>query len=255
MVQNKITPKQLEILILLYRFRFLNRHHIQTFLNHKNHVRINAWLKDLTRRKIIGRRYSNTIGENNKPAIYYLNSQSHSILKNKSAIDKRILKRVYRERLRSKRLQNHYLLLANLYFLFLKQTKIDETLHFYTSTDLVKHTYIPLTRPDAYIALKSSNQAKRYFLDIIDHDTPRYALRQKIDSYFEYYDDDTWQQATGYQFPKILLVCPSQSLKYYLKKYLSQKLESELSDIEFYVSVSDSLLSSNSHGWSLVEFE
>lgn len=255
MVQNKITPKQLDILLLLYSFRFLNRHHIQSFLNHKDYRRINAWLKDLTAKKIIGRRYSNTIGENTKPAIYFLSSQSHSILKDKTDIDKRILKRVYRERIRSKRLQDHQLLLADLYFLFLKQRKENETLHFYTSTDLVKHTYLPFTRPDAFIALKSPNESKRYFLDIIDHDTPRYALRRKIDYYFEYYDDDTWQQATGYEFPKILLVCPSESLKYYLNKYIREKLESELSDIDFYLSVSDSLLSSNSHGWSLVEFE
>jgi hypothetical protein len=42
-----LTPKQQEILKLLYKYKFLNRTQIQTLLSHKDKRRIITWLKDL----------------------------------------------------------------------------------------------------------------------------------------------------------------------------------------------------------------
>ena len=42
----KLTPKQQNILVLLYQYRFLNRIQIQTLMGHKDYRRINAWLAD-----------------------------------------------------------------------------------------------------------------------------------------------------------------------------------------------------------------
>lgn len=245
-MEIKITPKQLEILHLLYRFRFLNRHHIQSFLNHKDPKRINEWLKDLTSKQIIGRNYSKKLGENIQPAIYYLSSKSHRILKEQDNIDKRILKRVYRERLRSGRLIDHHLLLADIYFYLQSQAKeSNQELHFFTKTDLTKHTYLPYQRPDAYIALKAGkDEVKRYFLEILDPDTPRFALRKKISDWCEYFDDNTWQETTQHHFPSILIVTSSESVKYFLNHHISQVLESEMTEIDFYLSTVDAITAS-----------
>jgi len=239
-----ITPKQLEILNLLYRFRFLNRHHIQSFLNHKDPKRINTWLKDLSSKQIVGRIYSKKLGENTRPAIYYLASKSHRILKFQKDIDKRILKRVYRERLRSKRLIDHHLLVAELFFLLKNQAQ-SQQLHFFTKTELAKHNYLPFQRPDAYIALEANKKlVKRYFLEVVDPDTPRFALRSKITHYFEYSDDNTWQEATGHDFPSVLIVCPSESVKHYLNHHISQALEQEWADIQFFLTSAQTLAAS-----------
>ena len=242
-MEIKTTPKQLEILHLLYRFRYLNRHHIQSFLKHKDPKRINTWLKDLTSQQIIGRIYSKKLGENTQPAIYYLASRSHQLLKDQANIDKRILKRVYRERLRSRKLIDHHLLVAHLYFLLQDQAaQSNQEIHFFTKTDLTKHTYLPFQRPDAYIALQANKDTlKRYFLEIIDPDTPRFAMRAKISQWIEYYDEDTWQEATNHPFPAILLVCSSESVKHYLIHHIAQTLEQELSDINFFLTSTQAL--------------
>jgi len=120
---EKITPKQLEILLLLYRFRFLNRTHIQKFLNHKDPRRINTWLKDLTERNIIGQRYSRKLLANTKPAIYHLSTKSRKILLTQRGINEKLLKRVYREKTRSERLIRHCLLVADIYFFLEKKLK------------------------------------------------------------------------------------------------------------------------------------
>ena len=64
-----ITTKQKEILLQLYRFRFLNRVQIQTLLIHKDAKNTNVWLKDLTNKKYIERIFEKKAGIND-PAIY-----------------------------------------------------------------------------------------------------------------------------------------------------------------------------------------
>lgn len=71
MEQLPITSKQIEILALLYRFRFLNRVQIQILLHHKDYRRINDWLKDLTEREYVGRVYSRKQVGINIPAIHF----------------------------------------------------------------------------------------------------------------------------------------------------------------------------------------
>ena len=50
-----ITKKQETILTLIFTFRFINSKQIQEFLQHKDHRRINSWLKDLTEKEYVER--------------------------------------------------------------------------------------------------------------------------------------------------------------------------------------------------------
>ena len=112
----KVTPKQLEILLYLYRFRFLNRSHIQKLLHHKDPKTINVWLKNLTQKNVIGRHYSTKLKENTKPAIYFLVAKSRYLLIEEPGVDEKLLKkRIYREKTRSQRFVNHSLTLADFY--------------------------------------------------------------------------------------------------------------------------------------------
>lgn len=234
-----ITPKQLQILILLYRFRFLNRIQIQTILKHKDPKRINTWLKDLTNKKIIGRHYSKKLSENNKPAIYYLAINCKQFLINQNEINENILKRVYREKTRSLKFINHSLTLANFY-LDITKNITTEKIHFFTKTDLVNYDYLPINHPDAYIS-KEDNTTKRYFFEIIDEGTPRFILRSKINQYIEYYTENIWQEKTGYQFPTVLLMCPNIILKEFLNKYINKTLEENQVEINFYTTTTQKI--------------
>ena len=239
MVTSIVTPKQLEILILLYRFRFLNRSQLQTLLNHKEPRRIKTWLKDLTDKKIIGRHYSTKFNENTKPAIYYLITKSKTLLIERPEVDPNALKRVYREHMRSQRLIEHCIRLAKFYLQLKEQTK-GKTLHFFTKTDLTTHDYFPYSHPDAYIAIKDGKKMKRYFFEIIDEGAPRFILRSKIKMYIEYFSENTWTTNTGHPFPKILLLCPNNQIKDYLHKHISLAMEEEVEvEIDFFLSNTD----------------
>jgi len=252
---EQTTPKQLNILLLLYRFRFLNRIQIQKLLNHKDPRRINTWLKDLTTRNIIGRKYSTKLLANTKPAIYHLATKSRAILLIQPNINEKLLKRVYREKTRSDKLINHCLLVADLYFLLDKQAQTNKTkLHFYTKTDLVSHYYLPYKRPDAYIAIESKRQTKRYFLEIIDEGTPRFMIRSKINQYIEYFQANTWQNRTDHPNPTMLFVCPEELTKIFLNKYILQMQEEEPEiDLEFFLTTQNQINSNQADLWERVE--
>jgi hypothetical protein len=256
MDELKVTPKQLEILLLLYRFRFLDRTHIQRFLNHKDRRRINSWLKDLSTRNIIGRKYSRSLKENTKPAIYYLSTNSRKILLDLPETNEKALKRVYREKKRSKKFIEHCLLLADIYFYLNQQITNKDKLHFFTKVDLRTHYYLPYKRPDAYIAIESENRIKRYFLEILDPETPRFMLRNKISSYIGYFDEETWQEKTGHPDPSILVICPDETIKKFLFKHIRQVLEEEADDeLRFYLTTRDDVRFSEMdvNVWELVE--
>src|SRR5258708_25110285 len=80
MTLPSITKKQFEILLLIYRFRYIDRKQIQTILKHKNHRRILAWLNKLVAQHCIGSISSKKMPENTKPTVYYLGKYGRKIL-------------------------------------------------------------------------------------------------------------------------------------------------------------------------------
>ncbi len=237
-VPEPITTKQLEILLLLYRFRFLNRIQIQHFLNHKSDTRITSWLKDLTDRKIINRIYSQTINEINKPAVYYLGLNSRHILLQDKRCNPKLLKRVYREKGSSPGFQEHWQFMADLYFYFHAVSKEQNAeLHFLSTTDLVDYSYLPLPLPDAYIAVKDKDQTKRYFLELIDGTDKWFTVDTRVKQYNSYFKKQYWQSHVDYPFPKILFILPHGKLKTHLQKFIKDQLKYERIDIHFFLGI------------------
>ncbi|SRR5258708_2311135 len=111
-----ITKKQLEILLLLYRFRFLDTKNIQLLLHHKLPSRIQSWLFDLNQKDYIHQFYNKTsFVERTKPAIYCLSTKAKKILKTQKECDPYLLGQIYREKNRSKEFRQHCCYIADLY--------------------------------------------------------------------------------------------------------------------------------------------
>ncbi|EKD87199.1 MAG: hypothetical protein ACD_37C00013G0001 [uncultured bacterium] len=83
-----------------------------------------------------------------------------------------------------------------------------------------------------------NRKSRRYFLEIIDEGTPRFMIRKLVEKYVTYYDAQTWERTTGYNFPKVLLLCPNENIKNFLHRYIAQILEEEAqADIAFYLAL------------------
>jgi hypothetical protein len=244
MTIDDLTDKQLEILLLIYRFRFLTRIQIQQFLNHKDYSLINRYLKTLTDYQLINRIYSTKRSDINNPAIYFLATKSKSLLKDYEKCNPDVLGRVYREKHRSETFRNHCLLLADLYFKFQEAARQQKAVcHFYTATDISDIAYAPLPLPDAYITIKESRKhIKRYFLDIVNVGVPMFAIRRRIYQYCRYFVGNYWQDHNKDPFPKVFLICPTLRVQKSLLKSIPQTLAVEDADISFFLGLKDDLV-------------
>jgi hypothetical protein len=233
-----LTDIQLTILLFLYRFRFLTSIQLQKLLNHKTPRLTNYHLKILTSKNYINKHYTRTLGLGNLPAVYFLAPGSINVLHEKNDIPLSRLKKIYKEKTRSKQFIDHALLIAE-YYLFLQNDsiKINQTLHFFTKSDLLSHQYIIHPLPDAYFArINENKETKRYFVEVVEENAPRFALRKRIDQYNDYIEDGKFEEATSHPFPSILFICPTVGIMIYLKKHLARVYE-ELSfdDVSIYV--------------------
>jgi len=243
-MDSPLTSRQIEILILLAKFRFLNRQQIQTLLKHKDFRLIITWLNDLTEKEYTGRIYSRKFGENTKPAIYFLSPKSRKVLKKQKGLEKEKFNWIYREKNRSKKFIEHCLFLTQVYLSFLSSTVKKAKVHLFTKTDLAKYPYLLDPLPDAYIAIEQNGEViRRYFLEAFDKATPRFVLRGRVQKYLDYSEEGEWEANTDHPFPSILFVCQDETVKSYLYRYIKKILDEAISDISFFLTTKDSIKS------------
>lgn len=251
----KLPQAQFDILHYLYRFRFLTSLQLQKLLKHSNIRLTNYHLKNLITQNYIGKHYSRTLGQANLPAVYYLSSQSIKVLSDSPDFDKRALKRIYREKIRSQQFITHCSFVAE-YFLYLRgeSDKSKHTLHFFTKTDLLAHPYLIHPLPDAYFArVDDIGVTKRYFVEVVEDSSPRFALRKRIEQYCDYIDDGKFTEATGHDFPTILFICPGYASLIYLKKHIARIYEeTSLDQIEIYIATKEGAFSGS---WEQINAE
>lgn len=251
----KLPQAQLDILTYLYRFRFLTSLQLQKLLKHSNIRLTNYHLKNLITQNIIDKHYSRSLGLANLPAVYYLSSGSIKLLDDQVDFDKRALKRIYREKIRSQQFISHSSFVAE-YYLYLRgeSEKSKHTLHFFTKTDLLAHPYLIHPLPDAYFArVDAKGGTKRYFVEVVEDSSPRFALRKRIEQYCDYIDDGKFTEATGHDFPTLLFICPGYASLIYLKKHISRIYEeTSLDQIEIYIATIEQAFAGS---WEKIEAE
>ena len=224
--RHNITNKQQEIILLLFKFRFLKRIQIQKLLKHKNHQLINSWLKNLTNKEYIKRKYNRSFPDNLKPAIYYLANNGIGYLKDPGGYDPAVLKYLYNEKLRTETFIDRCLLLTDIY-LGLKSRETDKLkFSLYLACDYTKLKERELLKglnPSSYLIQKKSDHAKFYFIEILS-DLPVQWLRQKVKRYLKLYEESEWEVLTKRDFPNLLMICPNYRILDYLRKYIKRLL-------------------------------
>ena len=248
----KITSKEKQVPKLLYKFRFLNSNHIQKALKHKNHHRINEWLNDLVSKGLIEK----IDDEKNvtKPAVYCLSQKAKNILKDDKNINKNFLKWLYKEKDRDRKFIAHHLSLADIYIFFLSKQKKNTILNFFNKHELRTYKFFPEDLPDVYISTKTNGTSNRYFLNLFEEYTPKWALRKIIKDYISYFEEGTWQSNTKEKFPKILIVSPDENTKKHLSFFTRSKINIFEEDLSFYLTTKDKLQNANNENiWQKLE--
>ena len=243
MTQQTITTKQKEILTLIYKYKFLNRIQIQSFLKHKDHRRINSWLKDLTEKEYLKRIWSNGYIERTRPSIYYLAPNSLSFLSKRYFITPKYFSNIAAEAEAGP--AEHYildsLLLADLSLSFLTKDMKAKSSLVITKTELTEpySEYCFLAeekiKPELLFAKEASSRSmtKYYLLEVIEKYSSFILVRNKIKRYFDLYYSNDWEDNMDGEFPTILFVCHSMYLLIYAKRYARRIRADEYPDADF----------------------
>jgi hypothetical protein len=222
----KIKDKQTEILLNLYRFRFLNRNQIQQLLNHKKHNRIIKWLNELAKEKYVNCEFERKFGA--IPSVYCLGTKARKELKKRKEIKEKLLERVYQEKNSSQEFKAHNMAIADIYLSLVDLTKKhDAKLNFYTAVDLTDMKYLVLPHPDAYFSIEQKKFTKRYFLDVFNLNSSEKWLFKRVKQYFKYYEEEYWQDHNQNPFPEIIFVYYDLKTKKELEKIIRKNLEDE----------------------------
>ncbi len=228
MLQTHITNKQKEILLLLYRFRFLNRLQLQQLLNHTTYKRINLWLKVLTEKEYITRIFKRSWTENSVPAKYYIAKHGIRFLKTQPDCQPEYLKKLYREKDRSQQFINRCLFIADIYIHYLKDSSNKTSAHsFYTQSNYTPTSIIRDIHPD-FVILTGKDDTHHFNLyQLFPEGIPRYAVRKRIEQYMTFLTE-----GEGTDLPASLyLIVQSEILYKYLIRHIQKLLEDESIDV------------------------
>lgn len=255
-----ITKRQEQIVDLVFKFRYINRHQIQKILNHKDPKRINAWLKDLVEKGYLGRIYSHKLLENTKPAIYYLNNNGILFIKNTKGgeygnheeLEQKYIKKFYQDKSASEIFINHSISICQLYIQLkeLEKTKENSEYCIQTKTEMwiekqienekedfttIKE-YIPDLHIEEFTNPENENiHSSVFFFTLFDAHVPRYAIRYKIDQYIKLHDEGNWRHVYAGlddNFPVMFFILSDQRKVNSIRRYIRKQFEETFLDVE-----------------------
>lgn len=243
-----ITKTQHTILSLIYRYRFMERQHIQTYLGHKDKRRVSSWLKDLREKHYLEWVYDpNDFVERIKPADYYLGINGIRYLQATGEYPASELRKRYRDADRSAGFRARCVLLVEVCIDLMAAS--DEMARYacLTPTEYAYETsayyFLQELGPHLCFTKHEGATSTNYLLEVFDATLPRYRFRKRLKDYLIFLAEGEWESERDDAPPTILFVCPTTADLIYAKRRIRWLLESEweTEDIHFRLTTTDKL--------------
>jgi hypothetical protein len=170
--RRPLNSKQLDILRLLYRFRFVTSNLLTPTLKLKDPSKTNQRLRILTDQKYIGRRYKSEYRLLGKPASYHLLPDGIKALKQipDNKFSAAVLHNIRKDFDASDQFIDRQLGVLSTFCHLSAQYGVG--LRFFTQSELRKYSYFPKPLPYAYIRLRMGDSEKQFFLEVINDSQP-----------------------------------------------------------------------------------
>lgn len=218
-----ISSRKRDILLLLYRFRFLHSKQLQFLLSQKAHSRMRIWLTELKELGFIGSMYIPTTIQGRLPTIYYLEKNGLSCIRSIET-NRSFTRMLWRDNIPRFSLLQHSLAAADLSIAIAKhckETKIFYSLH--TKAELSTITNHPFIQPDLFLKLTQ----KAYFLELDRETESEYKIGIKIKNYLRFYSGNSWHNFQKSLYPGIIFVSLSPHRQMILQELCEQILKQE----------------------------
>ena len=226
------TSKQLEILRLFYRFRFLTSNQLIIMLDLKrtNPNQIHQRLTKLLANKYIDRHYSQQYKIDRRPAEYFLIDDGIGVLKQYMAdkCNDKVLHNIYGDKKAQSSSIAHCLRVGSTYCCL--KERYGDDLKFFTKSQVAPYKYFPKQKPEALIRLDIDGKQKEFFLEIINPNTPFFSYVGKIKRYIEYSDAGTWQEENHKKLPAVLFLGDTVSTEIRIQKQAARLIKRHYDD-------------------------
>ena len=207
-----LNPEQIEILELLYKFRFITLATVKDYFSESNPgMDVFRRLDTLENQSLIAKRYFDNYRLLHKPVVYYLLPAGARKLiehRDKDDTDDINIKGIYRDGVVREQFAMHSVAVFKLYNRLTEQYGGD--MDFFSRSDQAGMDDFPKPLPDAYVTLQADNEATRhFFVDILDDDAHLMAdASKKIKRLIGFRRSGSWA-TTGSPFPAVIFVCNS----------------------------------------------
>lgn len=255
--RKKLNAEQLEVLELLYKFRFGSNDLIAQYFGKKDRSFVFKRLSILLEQGLIGKRFDSSYRIQGKPAAYYLTPTGARALQERREPGKPAIniKAIYKD----KTVKDDFVRQCLDIFAAHNRLRVQhgDKLKFFTRTNLnYEHfDYFPKPLPDAYVRLRTSKEEKQYFLNFYYDNQPFFKAVKKIKAHVEYAESDDWDE-TGTDLPILLNICETTSLHKRLQKKVPKLIDDTWSeDVKFAITTKLELLSDSTAIWQSNEPE
>jgi hypothetical protein len=227
--RKKLNTEQIEVLELLYKFRFGSNDLTAQYFGKKDRSFVFKRLSILLDQGFIAKRFDSSYRIQGKPAAYYLlPAGARKLQEHRNPEDEEVnIKSIYKDKSISETFIQHSLNIFAAY----NQLKAHygDSLDFFTKSDLTSYEHYPKPLPDAFLSLEAGGGAKHFFVEIQEDSQPFFTAVRKVKKYIDYKDSGEWA-ITETDFPVILTICESVSLQKRLQKQTAKMLDKTLSD-------------------------
>jgi len=251
--RKSLTKAQLNILIALYKFRFVSVDLTVEWMGLKTRTHSFNRLKSLEQQGYIARRYTNQDRIDRKPAVYFALNGAINILKQRTELDKTALNTMYKDKLAGKLFIDRCLLTFAVFNRF-KAGYGNKALDFFSKREMSRYDFFPKPLPDAYITIahkgkhdKSKPKADtQYFLELFDLASPFFVHRRVLNKHMSFYDSGEWEEQMETDYPSLLLVCETTQLQKRIQKLSCRLQDSEGAYMSIYTTSTKALLTAGS---------
>jgi hypothetical protein len=211
---RKLNQNQIDVLLLLYKFRFVTSNLLTQKLKLQHRNSINSRLQILEDQEYIGRRYDKSYKLLNKPASYFMLPKGFAVLRGMDGISNNTLKNMYKDAQATDGFVERSLTIFGLYNKL--ESIFGQRFDMFSKSELTGMEAMPEKLPDGLIRLKTSDSPRAkecyFFLYYAEARQPLFAISNVITKQLEYGDSEDWQEAFG-RPPSVILVCDSPTLE------------------------------------------
>lgn len=250
--RRKLNAEQVEVLELLYKFRFGSNDLIAQYFGKKDRSFVFKRLSILLDQDFIGKRFDSSYRIQGKPAAYYLlPAGARKLQDRRNSEDEAInIKGIYKDKTVSETFIQHSLSIFAAY----NQLKARYGgLGFFTKTDLASYEHFPKPLPDAFLSLGAKEATAHFFVEIQEDSQPFFTAVRSVKKYLDHKESGEWA-ITETDYPAVLFVCESPSLQKRLQKQTVKMLNASwVDDLTFATTTREELkqLGSNDVIWQI----